>query len=396
MKNLLRGAAALAALAVFAASATTAEAARAYVGTYTPDPAAPHGGGDNHGQGIYLVDIDDATGAPGTPRLVAKTISPSWIVLSPDHRFLYAVNEVATYGPEKTGSVTAFAVDQASGALKQLNTVSSGGAVPCFISVHPGGKFVMVANYTGGSYAVIRIKPDGSLGETTDVVKPEGPLNPPTASDNPPGQFAVSDHRGSRGHMIAPDRSGQYVIGADAGRDQIFIWKLDQNTGKLQQVSVTRSLPGAAPRHFVFSPDGRTMYQLQEQDSRVQVYGFDNGKLAAKGASVSALPDGYAGSNTASELLIAKDGKRLYAGNRTHDSIATFAASEGGVKRLANTPTGGDTPRSLTLDPQGRFLYSMNQRADNLTTFRLDGNGVPHFTGKYVPVGSPAVMVFLP
>ncbi len=384
------------AVALMLGSAGAAQAGRAYIGTYTADPADPKSALTSHGEGIYLVGIDDATGAPSAPRLMAKTLSPSWITLSADHKFLYAVNEVASFGANKTGSVTAYAVDGASGALKLLNTVSSEGAVPCFISVHASGKFVMVANYTGGTYAVIRIKADGSLGEATDVIKPSGPLNPPSASDTQPGQFAGSDHKGSRAHMINNDPSGQYVIGDDAGRDQIFVWKLDQGTGKLEQVSVTKVLPGAAPRHFVFSHDGKTMYQLQEQDSRLQVYDFKDGKLTAKGASVSALPDGYQGSNTASELLLDKAGTHLYSGNRTQDSIATFTVGAGGVTRTANTHTEGNNPRSLTLDPSGKFLYSLNQGAGNLATFRLGAGGVPKFTGNTLALGTPAVMVFLP
>src|SRR6185503_3863011 len=136
--------------ALILGSANAAFAARAYIGTYTPDPADPRSGNNNHGEGIYLVNIDDATGAPSNPKLVAKTLSPSWVVLSADHKFLYAVNEIASYG-NKSGSITAYAVDQASGALKKLNTVDSGGSIPCYDSI--SGKFLLVANYTGGSYS---------------------------------------------------------------------------------------------------------------------------------------------------------------------------------------------------------------------------------------------------
>lgn len=386
--------AAAAVLAALLAWAPSAQAARAYIGTYTPESATVTS--DNHGEGIYLVDIDNSTGAPSNPRLVAKTLSPSWMVLSPDHKFLYAVNDVANFGPDKSGSVTAYAVDAASGALTQINTVSSQGAGPAYISIHPSGKFVLVANYFGGGFTVIRVKPDGSLGEATDIVKPSGPLNRATASDNPPGQLAGSDHRGSRGHMIAPDRSGRYVIGDDAGRDQIFVWKLSLDTGKLQEVSVTKALPGSAPRHFALSPDDHTLYQLQEQDSHLAVYDFAAGKLTQKGPTVSTLPAGYQGSNTGSELLISRDGRHLYAANRTQDSIAVFAAGKDGVIKTANVATEADQPRSLTLDPSGHFLYSLNQRGDNVTTFRIGPNGVPRFTGNYLAIGSAAVMVFLP
>jgi 6-phosphogluconolactonase (cycloisomerase 2 family) len=377
---------------LFGALQASAAPWRAYIGTYTPQP-----GSDNHGEGIYLVDIDPVTGALGAPKLAAKTLSPSWITFSPDRKFLYAVVETDTFGPAKSGAITAFAVDAQSGALKQLNTVSSQGAIPAYISVHPSGKFLLAANYNGGTFSVTRIKPDGSLGEATDVIAPTGPLNPPRASDNPPGQFMVSDHAGSRAHMIAADPTGQYVIGDDAGRDQIYVWKLDLKTGKLAEVSRTASLAGSAPRHFVFTADGKRMYQLQEQDSQLALYDFAGGHLMMKGPTVSTLPNGYAGSNTGSELLISKDGKHLYSGNRTQDSIAVFAVgAQGAVTRIANVPTEADQPRSLALDPSGRFLYSLNQRGDSVTSFRIDAKGVPRFTGKYLPLGSPATMVFLP
>jgi len=388
--------AAVAALAAVLGAANTANAARAYIGTYTPDPAEPRSGANNHGEGIYLVNIDDATGAPSGPKLVAKTLSPSWVTLSADHKFLYAVNEIASYG-NKSGSVTAYAVDSASGALKQLNVVDSGGSIPCFVSIHPSGKFLLTANYTGGSYSVTRIKPDGSLGETTDVVKPGGPMSVYNAADKPVGMLPSMEPHGSRGHMILPDPSGQYVVGADAGRDQIFVWKLDTGTGKLAEVSVTKSVPGAAPRHFAFSPDGKTLYQQQEQDSRLSVYSFAGGKLTLKGPSISTLPPGFEGSNTTSELLIDKAGKHLYGANRNHDSISTMTVgADGGVKLVANTHTEGTIPRSMTLDPTGKFLYSLNQGASNVTTFRIGANGVPKFTGNFLGLGTPAVMVFLP
>jgi 6-phosphogluconolactonase len=386
--------AAAAALAAVLATAGAAQAGRAYIGTYTQEPTAR---GNNHGEGIYLVDIDDVTGAPSNLRLAAKQVSPSWMALSPDNRFLYANSEILNYGEGKTGSVTAYAVDKASGDLKALNTISSGSAGPAYIAAHPSGKFVLVANYAGGSFAVIRVQPDGSLGEISDLVKPDGPLTSPTAADTQPGQYAGSDHSGSHGHMIGMDPSGQYVIGDDAGRDQIFVWKLDQASGKLHQVSVTKSLPGSAPRHFVFSPDGKAMYQLQEQDSRLQAYDFKNGMLTAHGPSIFTPPDGYQGSNTTSELLIDTAGKHLYAANRTQDSISTIVIGvDGAITRTSNSHTGGNNPRSLTLNPNGKFLYSLNQGSNNVVTFRIGAGGVPQYINQVLALGTPAVMVFLP
>lgn len=364
-------------LAMLSAAPASAEIRQAYIGSYTPNPAAPATAA-NAGEGISLVDVDSETGAISNIRVVAKVLSPSWIALSKDRRFLYSVNETDTFDAQKSGGVSAFAVAP-DGGLTLINTVASGGAGPCYLSVDPSGKFVLVANYTAGAFAVIRIKPDGGLGERTDLVDAN--------------LIAATETRPARGHMIDFDRTGQFVIGADAGRNRIFVWKLDRS-GKLAQVSVTETAARTAPRHFVFSPDNKTLYQLMEASSELGVFAFDAGKLTAKGANVSALPPGYVGVNTASELLISKDGSRLYFANRTHDSIATFQASPAGVTRLGAAHTEGDTPRSLTLDPAGKFVFSLNQRANNVTVFGVEPDGQLKFTGRFVGVGTPAVMVF--
>jgi 6-phosphogluconolactonase (cycloisomerase 2 family) len=396
--NLLLRAATLAAVAAgMMASTSSAHAARAYIGTYTPNLADPSAYAHGSGEGIYLVNVDDATGALSGLKLAAKDRSPAWLVLSADNRFLYAINEIDIHGPGKSGSVTAYAVDAKSGALRKLNTVDSGGAMPCYISIHASGKFALVANYAGGSFSVIPIKADGSLGEATDVVKPVGPASSASAVDAPPGQGRAQTGRNTRGHMIASDPSGQYVVGDDAGRDRIFVWKLNTNTGKLSEVSVTNALAGSAPRHFGFSPDGKTLYQIGEYNVRLTTYDFAGGRLTPKGPSLSVLPDGYRGSASASRLLVSADGKHVYSANRTHNSIATFAVGAGDIPaKIATTATEGEHPRSLTIDPTGKLFYSLNLRANNIATFRLDPRGVPKFTGKFLAVGAPAVMVFLP
>ncbi|MFO1248014.1 MAG: lactonase family protein [Alphaproteobacteria bacterium] len=371
-------------------------AARAYIGTYTPNLADPTAYANGNGEGIYLANVDEATGAPSGLKLVARDKSPSAFTLSANGKFLYAINEIDTFGAGKSGSITAYAVDAASGALKKLNSVDAGGPIPSYVSVDPSGKFLLVAVYGGGSFSVTRIKPDGSLGEMTDNVKPQGPMSVYQAADRPVGMFGNKTPHGSRGHMIMADPSGKYIVGADAGRDQIFVWTLDAN-GKLNQVSVTKSVPGSGTRHFAFSPDGKLLFVGHEQNSRVVVYGFAGGKLAQKGASVSTLPDGFQGSNTTSGLIIDQAGRHLYVANRVHDTIATFAiAPDGSLKRIGDTHTEGTIPRTLTIDPTGKFLYSMNQHGDNIATFRLDANGVPRFTGKFLAVGAPAAMVFVP
>jgi 6-phosphogluconolactonase len=369
---------------------------RAYIGTYTAEPG--QGQSRNHGEGIYLVDLDTVTGTLSNPLLMVRTPSPSWITLSPDGRFLYAGNEISNFNGANSGSVSAFAIDKASGKLTLLNAVASEGAGPAYIAVHPSGKYVLAANYAGGCLAVLPVRPDGSLGGASDVVHPTGPRNPSRAGDDPPGNFDPSDHSASHVHMVGFNPGGDYVIADDAGLDQILVFKLDLASGKLSPVSNTPSLPGSAPRHFVFDPAGRLFYQLQEQDSMLTVYDFDpaTGKLT-RGQSISALPKGFAGSALASELLISKDGRHLYSANRLHDTITTFSADrKGQIGRLGEVSTQADTPRSLTLDPSGKFVFSLNQIGDSVTAFRVNAAGMPTFTGQFLPLGSPASMVFLP
>jgi 6-phosphogluconolactonase len=393
---ILRNAAVASFVAGVLAAPAWAATERAFIGTYTADPAQKRS--NNRGEGIYLVDVDSATGALSNVRLVAKTPSPSWISLSPDGKFLYAGNEVGNFNGTKSGSVSAFAVDKASGKLTLLNAVSSEGAGPAYVAVHPSGRYVLSANYAGGSLTVLPVKPDGSLGAAKDVYHPTGPLNPSRASDNLPGNFDPSDHSASHVHMVGFDPKGEYVIADEAGLDEILVFRLDLKTGKLTLVSQTPSLPGSAPRHFVFDPAGRLFYQLQEQDSMLTVYAFDpaTGKLT-RGESISALPKGFAGSGLASELLISADGRHLYSANRLHDTITSFSADrKGHIERLGEVPTGADTPRSLALDPGGKFVLSLNQIGDSVTGFRVETKGTLTFTGQYFPLGSPATMVFLP
>jgi len=367
---------------------------RAYIGTYT----AESGPSRNHGEGIYLVELDTATGKLSNPLLMVRTPSPSWIALSPDGKFLYAGNEIGNFNGSKSGSVSAFAIDKPSGKLTFLNAMGSEGAGPAYIAVHPSGKYVLSANYAGGSLAVLPVRPDGSLGAATDVVHPTGPLNPPRAGDDPPGNFDPSDHSASHVHMVGFSPGGDYVIADDAGLDQILVFKLDLASGKLSPVSSMPSPAGSAPRHFVFDPAGRLFYQLQEQDSMLTVYDFDpaTGKLT-RGQSISALPKGFAGSALASELLISRDGRHLYSANRLHDTITTFSANrKGQIARLGEAPTEADTPRSLALDPSGQFAFSLNQIGDSVTAFRVNAAGTLTFTGQFLPLGSPASMVFLP
>ena len=353
-----------------------------------------------NGRGIHRFHVDRETGAMTPAGVHEMGTSPSCLALNPAGTRLYSANETDRQGDEKQGTVSAFAVDRAGGELEPLNTVRSGGAGPTFVSVHPSGRFVLVANYFGGSVAVLPILPDGRLGEATDIKVDAGKLGPARAANAPPGTFAFSGHDRTHAHMIQADPSGRFVLHVDLGLDRIFVWRFDERTGKLTpaEMPAVALPPGDGPRHFHFHPNGRWFYSIQEEGSTIVLFDYDaaTGRLTAR-QTISTLPAGFAGTNFCSEILVSADGRHVYAGNRLHDSIGIFAiGANGTLTHVADEWSRGDYPRSFNVDPTGRFLYCCNQRGDNIAVFRVDREtGGLAFTGQYVPVGNPSMVAFV-
>jgi 6-phosphogluconolactonase (cycloisomerase 2 family) len=353
-----------------------------------------------NGRGIHLFRVDRTTGALTPAGVHEMGTSPSCLVPNADGTRLYSANETDRVGEAKEGTVSAFAIDRATGQLTPLNSVRSGGAGPTYVSLHPSGRFLFVANYFGGSVAVLPILDDGRLGEPSDVKVDTGTVGPTKAPHAPPGSFAFSGHDRTHAHMIQAAPGGRFVLHVDLGLDLIYIWKFDAAKGVLtpnDPPSIALP-PGDGPRHFHFHPNGRWFYSIQEEGSTVACFDYDpeNGRLTHL-QTLSSLPPGYAGSNFCSGIMVSADGRFVYAGNRLHDSIALFAVgADGTLSFVADEQTRGNYPRSFNTDPTGRFLYSCNQRADNLTTFRVDAkSGRLEFTGQYTPVGNPSIIVFL-
>jgi 6-phosphogluconolactonase (cycloisomerase 2 family) len=370
----------------------------AYVGSYSL-PQGPDGS-VGRGQGIYLFEMNPATGALVQRELIRRDTNPSFLAFDSLRKHLYSVNWISNYNGANSGSVSAYTIDRASGHLTLLNTVSSEGANPTHLSIHPSGKFLLVANYFGGTVAVLPIRANGELGPATDVVHHQGTVGREHPTSAPPGSFAIHGHDKPHAHMIQSDPAGRFIFAADPGLDQIFVWKFDAEKGKLvPNDPASVALPsGDGPRHFAFHPNGRWFYSLQEEGSTLAAYDYDStkGRLTAK-QTLSSLPQGFAGTNFAAEVMISSDGKFLYASNRLHDSVAWFSISATGTLAFGGEEwTRGDHPRSFNFDPTGNFLYSCNQFADAITTFRVDRKtGALTFSGQYTPVGSPGSIIFL-
>ena len=367
------------------------QALRAYVGTYAPK-----------GQGIHRFDVDAASGRTSEGVLAAATPNPSWLAFDSSHRFLYAVNEVSDFNGLATGSVSAFEVDAASGGLHPINRVSSGGALPVHLGLHPSGRFMLVANYASGSVAVLPRRGDGGLLDASELKLDAdacGPTpcqpGPDQAVNAPPGSFAVSDHEAPHAHMAAFDDSGRFAIVNDMGLDRTIVWRFDERSGNLSQPRSVSASAGAGPRHFVFHPNGRWFYSINEEASTIAFMNWDaaSGTLTPQD-EVQTLPPSFVGTNFASGILLSPDGRTLYGLNRLHDSIAIFTLDAQGRPRLVGEEwTRGSYPRGASIDPSGRLMLVCNQRSDNITGFRIDGHRL-HFTGQYAACPSPVTIEF--
>ena len=368
----------------------------AYVGSYT----SVVDGGSANGEGIYLLKMDPRTGELSGARLAAKTRNPSWICIHPSRKYLYAINEITDFNGS-SGSVSAFSIDRESGELTLLNAVSSEGAGPAHMSLDASGKFAFVANYLGGSIAVLPILAGGMLGSAVDTHRDLDSIGSKHATDAPGGSFAISGHDSPHAHMIAPDPQNKFVLATDLGQDRIYVYRFDSATGRLTPLEDAPFVPlpaGDGPRHFVFHPNGHWLYSLQEESSTITFFVYDpaRGTMTAQ-KTISALAAGFAGTSFASEIQVSPDGKFIYSANRLHDSISICSiAADGSLKRMDEVWTRGDYPRHFQFGPGGGFLYVCNQRNDCITSFKVQRDtGRLVFTGQYTAVGTAAFITFL-
>jgi 6-phosphogluconolactonase len=352
-----------------------------YVGTYTEE--------GSKSKGIYAYRYD-ATTAEITPLgLAAETTNPSFVAFSPNGRFLYAVNEVGNYKGPNSGGVSAFSIDRATGKLTLLNEVASRGADPCYITVDKTGKYVLVANYTGGSVAVFPVLADGELGETSAFVQHTGHGTDPKRQEGP------------HAHSIDLSSDNRFAMVDDLGLDELLVYKFDGAKGSFtaNDPPFTKLDAGSGPRHFALRPDGKFAYVVSEMGHTVTVLSNDqaNGKLQAL-QTITTLPKDFTGRNDDAEIQMHPSGKFLYASNRGDDSIAIYAIdrSKGTLRQLAIVPTGGKEPRSFEIDPTGTLLFAENQNSNNIVVFKIDaktGSLTP--TGKVLEVASPVCLKFL-
>lgn len=350
-----------------------------YVGTYTK--------GDS--KGIYGYRID-AAGKATSLGLLGATENPSFLTLDSGSHFLYAVNESPDIDGVKGGGVTAFAINRATGKLTKLDSVSTRGADPCYISIDKSGKFVLVANYTGGSVAVFPIQKNGGVGAASAFVQHTG---------NGPNK---ERQEAAHAHWIETTVDNRFAVAVDLGLDELLVYKFDAAKGTLtpNDPPFAKVDGGQGPRHVVFHPNGKFAYVTNEIGSTVTGFSYnaDKGTFAPLGQMISTLPKGFTTESSTAEIHVHPNGKFLFVSNRGHDSITVYSIdqSSGHLTLVDYFPTGGKTPRDFDLDPSGKLLYVANEESGNVVIFKIDENtGRLTPTGETLKVSNPVCLKFI-
>jgi 6-phosphogluconolactonase len=342
--------------------------------------------GTNGGIHAFRWDADEGTLAP--LGLAASTPQPGFLAFSPDRRHFYAVNHVDDYLGEKSGSVTSFAVEGASGKLRRINTVSSAGASPAKIAVDVTGQAAFVANYGGGSASSYRLLRSGALSRPVCTFQYTG------HGANPERQAAPHTHCTT----VSPDN--RYLLVNDLGLDRIYVYHLDPRTARLtsNDPPFYEALPGSGPRSFAFHPSGKWAYSLNEIANTIDALAWDGERgTLTRLQNVSTLPSGFTGANTAATVVVDSSGRFLYASNRGDDSVMVFSINDrnGMLKAIQHVASGGKTPRHFALDPGNQWLLVANQDSSNLVVFaRNVRTGMLTPTGRQYALGLPICLVF--
>jgi 6-phosphogluconolactonase len=371
---------AVVASAVFAAAAYPAQPGKfwVFVGTYT----------EGKSKGIYRMVFDSVSGKLTEPVVAAEVDNPSFLAVHPTHKYLYSVNE--SLDGSTPGAVTAFALDPKSGELTKLNRESSMGAAPCHLVVDAAGKNVLVANYGGGSVAVLPIGPDGRLAPASCFIQHKGKVADPKRQGGP------------HAHSINLDANNRFAVVADLGLDRLFVYKFDPASGKLtpNDPPFTKLEDRSGPRHFAFHPDGETAYVINEIGCTVKMFKYNAEKGTLKEAQTKpTMPVPVRRGHSTAEVVVHPTGQFLYGSNRGHDSIAVYGITppSGALTVVEYEPTGGKTPRNFAVDPTGSYLLAENQGSDTIVLFRIDPEtGALAPTGEKAEVPKPVCIKFVP
>ena len=348
------------------------------VGTYTEGTES---------EGIYVCSFDTQNGKLSIETTVRGVSNPSFLAVDASRDRLFAIGELSEHDGISEGVVSSFSINPSTMELSLLNQKPCGGLEPCHISVDGDGRYVFVANYNGGSVAMLPVNPNGSLESGGCVVQHKGSSINPDRQDKP---YA---------HSINIDPQNRYALAADLGSDMIFVYKIDASSGTLipNDPPGTPIHAGAGPRHLCFG--NGVVYLINELDATICVLLYDEDKgMLEPVQALSTLPSDYTGEKICADIHISPDGRFVYGSNRGHDSIAVFKVDEGDAGKLSpvgHVSTKGNCPRNFVIDPQGRFLLAANETSNDIVCFTIDAStGMLEYTGHKLEIPSPVCLKF--
>jgi 6-phosphogluconolactonase len=340
-----------------------------YVGSYTPK-----------GTGISIYSLNPETGVLKYLGISPSVSNPSYLAIHPNKKWLFSVNEI------NNGTLSSFRIKDSS-KLEIINTVSSNGASPCYVSIDNSGNYLLASNYNSGSVTSVPINPDGSLGDAVSIIRNTG--------------SSINEERQSspHAHSIIPFLSGNFIYSADLGADLIYCYKIVSSTGQLLMISKTRITAGSGPRHLVFHPNKKWLYEINELKATVEAFLVDSASGTLSYLQTYPLLKLKDDGSLAADIHITNSGRFLYASVRDpENTIAVFSIDQqiGSLTYIGNTASGGKTPRNFAIDPSGTFLLAANQNSDNITIFRIEPNsGKLTQVGNAVYVPSPVCIKFM-
>ncbi|HEX6168131.1 MAG TPA: lactonase family protein [Chitinophagaceae bacterium] len=349
------------------------------IGTYTAGSS----------DGIYVYKFNTETGENSFVSSV-KTSNPSYLAISPNKKYVYAVNENADSTRfTVTGHVAAFSFDKTTGKLTFINKHESGGKHPCYVSIDKTGKWVIVGNYSSGSLAVLPVRSNGSLDSAVQVIQHEG--------------SSVNSERQEAPHVHATvlNKNNKTLYVPDLGLDEVVLYNLDTKTGKLKEFDppFVATEPGAGPRHIDIHPNGNYAYLMEELTGSVSAYRIEKNGYLSLVQNISGLPRDFTGEVGSADIHVSPDGKFLYCSNRGESNtigIFSINKSNGQLEWIDHQSTLGKTPRNFNFDPTGNFLLVANQNSDEIVIFKRDKEtGLLTDSGKRVKVSKPVCLKWI-
>lgn len=342
------------------------------IGTYTKPGKS---------DGIYVYTFNSATGEFTYKAEATGIKNPSYLTVTKDRKHVYAVSET------DNGSVNAYSFDAISGKLTFLNSVTSGGSSPCYVSVDNKNKVVYTGNYGGGNLTAIPLKTDGSLSDQVQTIQHEG-------------KGIKNNQEKPHVHATVLSKDDKYLFVPDLGTDKVNIYRIDASNPK----PLTAAAPpfisvegGNGPRHITFNPAGNAAYLIQEMTGVITAYDYADGKLTAK-QSVTAAPASFTGRIDAADIHVSPDNKFLYGSLRgdLNEIVIYSIDKKGALIFVGRQPVLGKTPRNFEIDPTGNYLLVANQNSDDIIVFKRDQKaGTLKATGKKISLGSPVCLKFV-